>query len=127
MTHVRVYLLRRPIGLRTKPTPAEPENSATTSTKTQSVTPCPEDILADVIHKGYKIQTSRGAVAKSPPKVFKKRIQAGSPKGRLTQRLECHLHTVEVTGSNPVSLISRFREPADFMGFALFSGVSANS
>lgn len=25
--------------------------------------------------------------------------------GRLTQRLECHLHTVEVTGSNPVSPI----------------------
>ena len=24
-------------------------------------------------------------------------------RGRLTQRLECHLHTVEVTGSNPVS------------------------
>ena len=26
--------------------------------------------------------------------------------GRLTQRLECHPHTVEVTGSNPVTPIS---------------------
>ena len=32
---------------------------------------------------------------------------SGNLFGRLTQRLECHLHTVEVTGSNPVSPIFR--------------------
>ena len=86
--------------------------------KTPSPKVSPEDILADVLRKGYKIGTTRRAVAIRPPKEFSKRIRIGSPKGRLTQRLECHLHTVEVTGSNPVSLISRFRGSADFMGFA---------
>jgi hypothetical protein len=32
--------------------------------------------------------------------------QADAFFGRLTQRLECHPHTVEVTGSNPVPPIS---------------------
>ena len=43
-----------------------------------------------------------------------RRLEAALPNsGRLTQRLECHLHTVEVTGSNPVSPIR------DFAGLAI--------
>ncbi len=32
-------------------------------------------------------------------------VHGNARPGRLTQRLECHLHTVEVTGSIPVSPI----------------------
>ena len=41
----------------------------------------------------------------------------GGINGRLTQRLECHLHTVEVTGSNPVSPIKPFTQTPCFVGF----------
>ena len=111
---------RCPIPLRAKSWPAEPSHSATTPGKTRSATLSPEDILADVFIKGYKIATSKGAVAVKPPKEFKNEFGTGSPKGRLTQRLECHLHTVEVTGSNPVSPIFQplfFAVFRDFQGF----------
>ena len=42
--------------------------------------------------------------------------------GRLTQRLECHPHTVEVTGSNPVPPIPRSSENAFCEAFSDDSG-----
>ena len=40
--------------------------------------------------------------------------------GRLTQRLECYPHTVEVTGSNPVPPIDGSEKPAEMRVFSCF-------
>ena len=68
-----------------------------------------------VRHNGRHFEKGKSPVGVIPCRKLRKpiqiavsgrRLEAALPNsGRLTQRLECHLHTVEVTGSNPVSPI----------------------
>src|SRR5581483_7924769 len=49
--------------------------------------------------EGVNLDSPRAVVFQEPPPA----PPGARVAGRLTQRLECHPHTVEVTGSNPVA------------------------
>ena len=76
------------------------------------------DVLGETIAQPDPLSTLRHpeAMPRRLGRVRKVRVNYGLPRGALNSAVECHLHTVEVAGSNPAAPTNKHRRMSGFQG-----------